>query len=174
MGEVALVATAVDDVTVAGVQFALDGVNLGAEDTAAPYELTWNSNTVPNGAHTLTAIARDAAGNQRTSAVDVTIANDTTAPAVAMTNPQADATVNGTITLDASASDDDGVAGVQFTLDGVSIGTERTDAPFTLEWDSATVPNGVHVLAATARDTSGNQRSATETVIVANVTPFLP
>ena len=174
MGPIALVVTAADDVAMAGVQYALDGVNLGAENTAAPYELSWNSATVANGAHTLTATARDAAGNQHTDTIDVTVANDTTAPAVAMTSPAADATINGTVTIDASASDDDGVAGVQFTLDGVSLGTERTDAPFTLEWDSATVPNGVHVLAATARDTSGNQRSATETIIVANVTPALP
>ena len=39
----ALTARASDNVGVAGVQFRLDGANLGAEDTAAPYSVTWDS-----------------------------------------------------------------------------------------------------------------------------------
>lgn len=60
-------ATASDDVGVVGVQFKLDGANLGAEDTTSPYSATWNSTTATNGAHTLTATARDAAGNTTTT-----------------------------------------------------------------------------------------------------------
>src|SRR5207302_867016 len=54
-------ATAADNVGVVGVQFQLDGVSLGAEDTTAPYTTSWNTTTAANGAHTLTAVARDAA-----------------------------------------------------------------------------------------------------------------
>ena len=69
-------AIASDNVGVAGVQFTLDGVNLGAEDTAAPYGMTWNTTTASNGSHTLTAVVRDAAGNTSTSApITVTVAN---------------------------------------------------------------------------------------------------
>jgi len=58
------------------VQFKLDGVNLGAELTAAPYALLWNTTTVLNGPHTLTAVARDAAGNTATTTtVTVTVVN---------------------------------------------------------------------------------------------------
>jgi len=58
------------------VQFQLDGANLGSALTSAPYNLTWNSASYPNGSHTLRAIARDAAGNQTTSAsVTVTVNN---------------------------------------------------------------------------------------------------
>ena len=65
------------------MQFLLDGVALGAEDTTAPYEASWNTAALANGAHTLTAVARDAAGHQTTAAaVTVTVANDTTAPTV--------------------------------------------------------------------------------------------
>ena len=46
-----------------GVQFKLDGANLGSEDTSAPYAVTWNTATAANGPHTLSAVARDAAGN---------------------------------------------------------------------------------------------------------------
>jgi len=61
-------ASASDNVGVAGVQFMLDGVNLGAQVTAAPYAVSWNTPLGADGAHTLTAVARDAAGNTATSA----------------------------------------------------------------------------------------------------------
>ncbi len=61
---------------VAGVQFKLDGANLGAEDRSAPYEVPWNTTTTNNGEHTLTAVARDAVGVQYTSnPVCVMVAN---------------------------------------------------------------------------------------------------
>jgi hypothetical protein len=75
-GTIQATADAFDDVAVAGVQFKLDGANLGAEDTSAPYAVTWNTTTAANGAHTLTAVARDAAGNSATStAVAATVSN---------------------------------------------------------------------------------------------------
>ena len=64
-GSVVVSASASDNVGVAGVRFLLDDSPLGAEDTAAPYELTWTTATASNGTHVLTAVARDAAGNQR-------------------------------------------------------------------------------------------------------------
>ena len=73
---VTVTADADDNVGVTGVQFLVDGQATGPEDTAAPYALSWDSRTVPNGAHTLTARARDAAGNTTTSAlVNVNVAN---------------------------------------------------------------------------------------------------
>src|SRR5947208_1214943 len=69
-------ASAVDTVRVAGVQFKLDGINLGAEDTAAPYSVSWNTTSASDGSHTLSAVARDAAGNvSPVSAVTVTVNN---------------------------------------------------------------------------------------------------
>jgi hypothetical protein len=63
-------------VGVVGVRFKLDGVNLGAEITAPPYTLSWNTGSVANGSHTLNAIAQDAAGNTTTSSgVSVTVSN---------------------------------------------------------------------------------------------------
>ncbi len=62
----------------AGVQFKLDGNDLGAADTSAPYSAAWNTASAANGSHRLTAVARDAAGNTTTSAaVDVTVDNGT-------------------------------------------------------------------------------------------------
>src|SRR6266853_3071546 len=62
--------------TVRGVQFKLDGANLGAEDTSAPYSVPWDTTTASNGSHTLTAVARDSLGVLWTSdPVTVTVFN---------------------------------------------------------------------------------------------------
>lgn len=75
-GIVTVAASASDAGGVAGVQFKLDGVALGPEDRDAPYATSWDTRTKPNGKYTLTAVARDAAGNTRTSAArTVTIRN---------------------------------------------------------------------------------------------------
>jgi len=73
---VSVTADATDDVGVAGVRFLVDDVATGPEDTTAPFVLNWDSRTASNGAHTLTAQARDAAGNTATSAsVTVNVSN---------------------------------------------------------------------------------------------------
>ena len=49
------------------VQFEVDGVNVGSPITASPYKLSWNSATVVDGTHSLTAIATNSAGQSTTS-----------------------------------------------------------------------------------------------------------
>jgi hypothetical protein len=78
-GSISVTANANDNVGVAGVQFKLDGNNLGTEDAASPYSVTWDTTTATNASHTLTAVARDAAGNTTTSAT-VTVTVNNTAP----------------------------------------------------------------------------------------------
>jgi glucose/arabinose dehydrogenase/chitodextrinase len=46
-----------------GVQFYVDGTAIGPEDTTAPYAANWDTRAAANGAHTVTARARDASGN---------------------------------------------------------------------------------------------------------------
>ena len=76
-GNVTVTANATDNVGVTSVQFKLDGVNLGSALTGAgpTYSTVWNSTGASNGAHTLQAIASDAAGNTATGSVAVTITN---------------------------------------------------------------------------------------------------
>jgi hypothetical protein len=74
-GTISVTANASDNIGVASVQFFLDGA-LAAEDATAPYSVSWDTTTATNGSHTLTATARDAAGNSATSvAVTVTVSN---------------------------------------------------------------------------------------------------
>jgi hypothetical protein len=168
-GTIAVSANASDNVGLAGVQFKLDGANLGAEDTSAPYSTSWNTTGASGGAHTLTAVARDAAGNVATSGAFV-VTVDNTAPTIALTAPQNGATVNGTVTVTATASDSGGIAGVQFKVDGANLGVEDTTAPYSVVWDTTAAASGSHTLTATARDTAGNlATSGTAAVTVDNV-----
>jgi len=170
-------ATAADNVAVIGVQFKLDGNNLGAEDTASPYTIAWNTIGVPNGTHALSAIARDGAGNSTPSApVNVTVSNDATPPSVSMTTPANGAMVSGTaVTVSADASDNVGVAGVQFLLDGAALGSEVTTAPYSMTWNSTQASNGTHSLTARARDAAANTAtSAPVSVTVSNAAPSAP
>jgi hypothetical protein len=322
-GTITVTASASDDVAVAGVQFLVDGEAVGAEATTAPYSVAWDTTTVSDGEHTLTARARDAGDNLSTSApVRVTVANtapppggptrfeetaatlapggtwsevtsansgvglsgdravfaaaagatatftftgtgvswigfrceicgiaevliddalvaevdtfsptrpavsesvwdspvlaasshtltirvtgrmnpsssnvnvvvdaldvtndgvapppagDTAPPTVAITSPADPATVSGTITVKASATDDVGVAGVQFFVDGTALGAEATTAPYAVAWDTTTVGDGSHTLTAVARDAAGHMTaSAPVTVTVSNASPPPP
>jgi chitodextrinase len=173
---VSVTATATDNVGVVGVQFTRDGTNLGVEDTAAPYSSSWDTKTAPNGPHTLAAIARDAAGNTTTSVVvNVTVNNDVTAPVVNVTSPTGGATVSGTTSISANATDNVSVAGVQFKVDGANLGTEDTSSPYSVQWDTTLISNGTHALTAVARDGSGNSTtSAAISVTVSNTSASDP
>jgi hypothetical protein len=114
-GTTTLSATAADDVGVAGVQFQVDGTAIGAEDASAPYSLAWDSTQIANGQHTLTAVARDAAGNRTASAgVAVTVSNVTAPPTRVLLGNQA-----------IEAAKDSNVAGVAeaFRATATSTGT---------------------------------------------------
>ena len=56
------------------MRFFVDGAQIGAEDTVSPYSISWDTATVIDGSHTLTAAARDGAGQTTTSAgVTITV-----------------------------------------------------------------------------------------------------
>ena len=171
-GTLSVTADASDDRGVTSVQFRLDGADLGAADTSAPYAASWNTTTASNGPHTLTAVARDAAGNTRTSAAVAVTVDNGSPPTVSVTAPAAGATVTGTTTVTATAADDRGIANVQFRLDGADLGAPDTSAPYSVSWDSTTATNGAHTLTAVARDTDANTTtSAAVGVTVSNIAP---
>jgi fibronectin type 3 domain-containing protein len=97
---------------------------------------------------------------------------DLTPPTVSITSPLNGATVLGTISIDADATDNIGVVGVQFQLDGVDLGTEDLTSPYSVNWDTTTVADDNYGLTAVARDVAGNTATSTVVnVIVDNVPP---
>ncbi|OFW10508.1 MAG: hypothetical protein A3H96_25110 [Acidobacteria bacterium RIFCSPLOWO2_02_FULL_67_36] len=96
-----------------------------------------------------------ASGLPRTFALDDGGSPDVTAPSTSITSPAAGAIVSGTTPVSASASDDRGVARVEFYLDGVLRSTS-TSAPYAWSWDTTTAVNGAHSLTSRAYDAAGN------------------
>lgn len=97
-------------------------------------------------------------------------APDIVAPTATLTAPAA-GEVSGTVTVSADASDNVGVAEVQFLAGTTVIGT-ATAAPFAIDWDTTTVENGSFNLTAQARDAFGNvTASSAVAVTVNNVEP---
>jgi hypothetical protein len=96
-----------DNVGVDRVEFSLDG-DLKLTDSESPYNYSFDSKTLSNGDHTVSAKAYDAAGNTKTASITVDVQNpDTTAPE-APTNLSATAMDPTTVNLSWSASTDAG------------------------------------------------------------------
>jgi subtilisin family serine protease len=80
---------------------------------------------------------------------------DTIPPTTAITSPTNGATVSGTTTVSASASDSVGVASVEFYVDGSQLGSDST-SPYQIAWNTTLVGNGNHGLQTKALDAAGN------------------
>ncbi|RKH40688.1 M20/M25/M40 family metallo-hydrolase [Corallococcus sicarius] len=94
---------------------------------------------------------------------------DTTDPTVSLSSPASGATVTGTVSIAATATDNVGVSKVEFLVDGAVKGTSFA-SPYSFAWDSRTVANGSHTVAAKASDSAGNSATTTaRTVTVSNV-----
>ncbi|MDJ0841666.1 MAG: PHB depolymerase family esterase [Acidobacteriota bacterium] len=91
-------------------------------------------------------------------------ASDTTPPTTNITSPANNATVDGTIDITASASDNDAVAKVEFYVDGNLIGVD-TSSPYSVSWDTTSVPDGDYQLLARACDDAGNVGSDNDTTV---------
>lgn len=75
-GTTTISANASGSAAISNVQFKLDGTNLGSPVTASPYTFSWDTKSVANGSHTLTAVATDANNNSTTSSpISVTVNN---------------------------------------------------------------------------------------------------
>jgi hypothetical protein len=168
-GLVSLTADATDSEGVAKVEFYVDGTLLGT-DPSAPYELSWDSTTLADGAHALSAKAYGPLGIPSTSA-SVGVNVDNHAPDAALTSPVPGAFLRGSVTLAATSSDTVGVARVEFYDGATLLGTDSS-APYSLSWNTANATNGAHTLTVKAFDSAGNTvTSAGVTVTVDNTAP---
>ena len=99
---------------------------------------------------------------------------DTTPPAVGITSPAVGATLTGSVQVTALATDNVGVARVDFYRDGGVLLGSSASAPYAITWNTAGVPSGAHGLYARAVDAAGNtgtSATATVTVAPADTTP---
>jgi hypothetical protein len=116
--------------------------------------------TPPNGSNFYYALVTQSNGDRLYSAPvwveQGSAPSDTTPPTVSASVTG----TSGTISLNATASDNVGVSNVEFRVDGVLRGSDSS-APYTLAFDSTTLSNGSHTLVARAVDAAGNSRDST-------------
>lgn len=93
---------------------------------------------------------------------------DTTSPTTSLTAPASGATLTGTVTVSANASDNVAVTRVEFYAGSTLIGTDSS-APYSISWNTTGVTNGSYSLTSKAYDAAGNVgTSAARTVTVSN------
>src|SRR6266566_2815277 len=116
------------------------------------------------------------ASNYSVASSDLTLttAADTTPPTVSISSPVNGVTVSGTITVTANASDNVGVASVQFLLDGANLGSLDTASPYSVSWNTATASNASHALSAIAKDAAGNSTTSAGVTLTVNNAPATP
>ncbi|HEX8763475.1 MAG TPA: Ig-like domain-containing protein [Candidatus Saccharimonadales bacterium] len=95
------------------------------------------------------------------------VAGDTEVPAISIKSPAAGASISGTTTITADATDNVGVTKVEFYINGTLRSTSTT-SPYSYGWDSRTVSNGSAVLMIKAYDAAGNSNTDTIQVTVSN------
>lgn len=144
------------------VTFAVDGRTIEATN-APPFTTSLDTATLSDSPHTLSATARDRAGNEASASVGIT--TDNTPPTVAIPAPLDGGTVP-TRTPELRVSYSDATTGVnpstfRATLDGSDISAAFAVSP---PGATATVPtplaNGPHTLVASIADQAGNVKSA--------------
>jgi Big-like domain-containing protein len=97
---------------------------------------------------------------------------DTTPPATSVTAPANGATLSGTVTVNASASDNVGVTQMQLLIDGTLVASNTNSTALSFSWSTPSVANGTHTIVSKAFDAAGNSStSSTITVTVSNGTP---
>jgi hypothetical protein len=185
-GTIAYSASASDPNGIRYVQFFLDNsTTYIRNDTEAPFTGNLNTENLPDGTHTLRAVARAReTGETSTTEVSFIVANRTTVPApnaaptVNLTAPTSGATLSGTAApYSATASDTDGsVARVDFYLvDGSGrqtlIGSDTTN-DYGGTFNTTQVANGTYTLMAVATDNAGASSTTQRDVTISNtVTP---
>jgi peptidoglycan/xylan/chitin deacetylase (PgdA/CDA1 family) len=117
-------------------------------------------------------------GTLQTDAYSVVDASATapapTAPTVSISAPANGATISGTQTITAAASDAVSVSGVQFKVDDIASGSEVPTAPYTISLDTTKLANGTHSISAIARNPSGLTSTASISVTVNNTATPTP
>ena len=117
------------------------------------------------GARAGTVTVTDSAGTQSSSLTGT--GTDATAPTTQITSPTNGATVSGTVTVTATASDNVGVTLVEIYIDG-ALKTSGTSSPLSYSWNTSGL-SGSHTIFSKAYDAAGNVgTSTTVTVTVSN------
>lgn len=123
------------------------------------------SNLQPGLTYYFAVTAHDTSGNESPPSDEVSkyivdSSLDITPPSISLTSPASGTTLSDPVTITATATDNIGVVGVQFQLNGTNLGAEDTTNSFSVSWDTTGVAPGQYTLTAIARDAAGNTTSS--------------
>ena len=157
----------------------LAGYKVYYSDASAPLEATMpidvSMQTVaaidgldPGKSYKFAVTAYDTEGTESEYSNIVTL-EEQILPSVAITAPLNATKVSGVVSVNVTASDNVGVAKVEFYVNDVLTATEtETASPYSFSWDTVTVAEGAHTLMIKAYDMAGNVSQSSSTVTVTN------
>jgi hypothetical protein len=133
-------------------------------DATSPYGCSWVTTTVADGLYDLRAVAADGGGLTTASTVITSRRVDNLGPTVALADPGA--VVRGSVALSATATDPAGMTSVAFERKPAAGTTwtticNDTTSPWSCNWSTAGLADGVYDLRARATDALGHVSSAT-------------
>jgi hypothetical protein len=153
-------ANASDDMGLFYVAFSVDGVTM-INDSAPPFSASWAPMNYTEGAHSISATAKDLSGNVSTVTINVIL--DKTPPA-APSDLSAGVTADNYVSLGWNASGDDTV--VQYGIQRNSTIIAKISASNTSYTDTALTPGVTYKYTVTAYDAAGNHSIPSNTVVV--------
>ncbi|RMG25143.1 MAG: hypothetical protein D6732_22745, partial [Methanobacteriota archaeon] len=176
-GTVTVDATITDNVGVVSADYRVDGGAWVAMTNSAgsSWTASLDTTTLADGTHTLEVRGLDAAGNVGTSSGSFTSSNappaDTTAPTVTINSPTG--TVSGTVTVDATITDNVGVVSADYRVDGGAWVTMTNSAgsSWTASLDTTTLADGAHTLEVRGLDAAGNVGTSSGSFTSSNAPP---
>ncbi|KAA3595935.1 MAG: hypothetical protein DWQ06_16285 [Calditrichaeota bacterium] len=167
-GEVTVKTLVTPEDQFSSLELLLDGETV-ATLTENPASFAWQTDGLTD-AHTILAIAKNKDGDSyQSEKVTVYIeeeSEDNINPFVNITSPASFVTIDGDVTISATAHDDSGIERVIFYTNGDSL-TELTSEPYTYVWDTNGL-SGTYSITARAYDTSGNFAEAYPASVTVN------
>ena len=160
-----------DNVGVTYVELYAGSVLVGS-DNSQPYNIDWDTTSVPDGSIQLTAYSHDQAGNTGSSSVTVQVDNpvvtDSEAPVITVISPAASSTVvSGRVKIEIEATDNVAVTQLDAYIDG-SLKQTSSSGSISFRWNTKNIPDGDYILMAEACDAAANCITSSTTMTVNN------
>src|SRR5205085_2460462 len=171
-GSLAISGTASDNLRVASVAVSVDGGAYQPASGTTAWSASIDTTALADGSHAFRAMALDAAGNSSVASVSVTVHNDVTPPAVAISSPATGASLAGSVSVAGTASDNRQVAKVEVAVDGGAFVAAQGTISWTYSLDASALSAGSHTLTARATDPPGHARAGTLAFGVATSPPL--
>ncbi len=153
------------------VHLLVDGVERGqvSRSHLGSFSLPWDTDREAEGSRVLQIAVSDSPdawldGNR---SANVSVGVDRTPPTLQILAPAGGAVVTGLMRVAAAAFDPQGVASVEFWLDGARVEIRQTE-PFVFPYETMDLSNAPHTVEVRATDAAGNVVSRSVSILVAN------